>query len=171
MQVLCTDAYGSMLWDLGSYKAQKYFRSWNTWVKLAHDLPRSTFTYLVEGFLSDGHPSFRYHRFYRSLLSSPSREILARIVSEDPRSTTCTNLKYLKKMTNLNQPQFYSAVSVKRWLFLSSKSPKKNNGDLVSWPAWWRSRVKITWGPGLTAFWITEVRFENYTWFCHLPQL
>ena len=34
VQVLSTDAYGSMLWDLGSDKAEQYFKCWNTCVKL-----------------------------------------------------------------------------------------------------------------------------------------
>ena len=57
----------------------------------------------------------RYPGFYRNLLKSPSREvrILARIVSNDPRSSTCANLKYLKEMTKLPQPQFYSAPRVR----------------------------------------------------------
>ena len=121
VQVLCTDAYGSMLWDLGSEKAEQFFKSWNTCVKLVYGLPRSTFTYLVEGFFASSHTSLRnqvlsrYPGFYRNLLKSPSREvrILARIVSNDPRSSTCANLKYLKEMTKLPQPQFYSAPRVR----------------------------------------------------------
>ena len=34
LQVLCTDAYGSMLWDLGSDTAEQYFKCRNTSVKL-----------------------------------------------------------------------------------------------------------------------------------------
>jgi hypothetical protein len=121
VQVLCTDAYGSMLWDLGSEKAEQFFKCWNTCVKLVYDLPRSTFTYLVEGFFASSHTSLRnqvlsrYPGFYRNLLKSPSGEvrILARIVSNDPRSSTCANLKYLKEMTKLPQPQFYSAPRVR----------------------------------------------------------
>ena len=121
IQVLCTDAYGSMLWNLGSEKAEQFFKSWNTCVKLVYDVPRSTFTYLVEGFFAANHTSLRnqvlsrYPGFYRNLLGSPSREIriLARIVTNDPRSSTCANLKYLENVSNLNQPQFYSATRVK----------------------------------------------------------
>ena len=50
VQVLCSDGYGSMLWNLQSDSAESYFKSWNTCVKLVHGVPRSTFTYLVEGF-------------------------------------------------------------------------------------------------------------------------
>ena len=124
VQVLCTDAYGSMLWELGSDPAEQYFKSWNTCVKLAYGLPRSTFTYLVEGYLAADQTSLRnqvlsrYPGFYRNLLSSPSREvrILARVVASDPRSTTCRNLRYLERITNLNQPQFCSALKVREAL-------------------------------------------------------
>jgi hypothetical protein len=49
----------------------------------------------------------RYPSFFRNLLSSPSREvrILARIVSSDPRSTTHGNLRYIKQLTGLCQPE------------------------------------------------------------------
>ena len=52
VQALCCDAYGSMLWDLGSGWAEQFFKSWNTCVKLVYGVPRSTFTYLVEGYLA-----------------------------------------------------------------------------------------------------------------------
>ena len=103
VQIFCMYAYGSKLWDLSSQVAEQYFKSWNTCVKLVHGLPRNTFTYLVEGFLSGSQVSLRnqalsrYPGFYRGLLNSPSKEVkmLARMVSRDPRSTTCRNLKYL----------------------------------------------------------------------------
>ena len=52
VQVICTDAYGCMLWDLASSSAEQFFKSWNTCVKLCYDIPRNTFTYLVEGYLA-----------------------------------------------------------------------------------------------------------------------
>ena len=57
----------------------------------------------------------RYPGFYRKLLSSPSREVsvLARMVSSDPRSSTCSNLKYLEELTGLAKPQFFSSERVK----------------------------------------------------------
>ena len=47
VQVYCSDAYGSMLWDLNSDSSEQFFKSWNTCVKIVHDIPRDTFTYLV----------------------------------------------------------------------------------------------------------------------------
>ena len=124
VQVLCTDAYGCMLWDLSADRAEQFFKSWNTCVKLVFDIPRSTFTYLVEGHFAAAFTSLRnqiisrYPGFYWNLLKSPSKEvrILARIVSHDPRSTTCANLRYLKKVTKLSQPQFYCSARVRHAL-------------------------------------------------------
>ena len=124
IQVLCTDAYGSMLWNLSSDQAEQFFKSWNTCVKLVYGVPRSTFTYLVEGFFAADNTSLRnqvlsrYPGFFRNLLNSPSREvrILAGIVSKDPRSTTCSNLNYLENVTKVNQLQVYSATRVRQAL-------------------------------------------------------
>ena len=121
VQIICSDAYGSMLWKLSSDVSEQFFKAWNTTVKLVYDVPRSTFTYLVEGHFAAGHTSLRnqilsrYSGFYRNLINSPSKEvrILARIVSGDPRSSTCSNLRYLQKMTGLSQPQFFSSAKVK----------------------------------------------------------
>ena len=121
VQIFCMYAYGSKLWDLSSQVAEQYFKSWNTCVKLVHGLPRNTFTYLVEGFLSGSQVSLRnqalsrYPGFYRGLLNSPSKEVkmLARMVSRDPRSTTCRNLKYSEQKTKLKNPEFCSSWKVR----------------------------------------------------------
>ena len=123
-QIYCSDAYGSMIWRLESDATEQLFKSWNTMVKLLYEVPRSTFTYLVEGYFAAGHPSLRnqilsrYPGFYRTLLNSPSKEVrvLSRIVSEDPRSSTFSNLKYLEKITGLIRPQLCSAAKVSQAL-------------------------------------------------------
>ena len=121
IQFLCSDAYGSMLWNLGSNSSEQFFKAWNTAVKLIYGVPRGTYTYLVEGHLAAEHPSLRnqilsrYPAFYRKLLQSPSKEVrvLASIVSHDPRSPTCSNLRYLQKMTGLATPQYFSSARIK----------------------------------------------------------
>ena len=113
VQILSTDSYGSMLWSLNSAGAESFFKAWNTCVKLVYGVPRSTFTYLVEGYLASEHVSLRnqiiarYPGFFRSLLGSPSKEVrlLARIVQLDPRSTTCSNLRYISQMSDLSNPE------------------------------------------------------------------
>jgi hypothetical protein len=87
-----------MLWDL---KGNQYFKCWNTCVKLIFGVHRSTFTYLVEGLFAEDQTCLRnqilarYQGFYRKLLTSPSKEVRvpARMVTSDPRSTKCRNLR------------------------------------------------------------------------------
>ena len=121
IQTLCCDGYGSMLWNLKGNSAEQYFKTWNTSVKLIHGVPRSSYTYLVKGFLASSQTSLRnqilgrYPTFVRKLLNSPSKEvrILARMVSTDPRSTTCQNLRYLRQLTQLDRVEEYSKWRVK----------------------------------------------------------
>ena len=137
LQIFCTDAYGSMLWNLGSDAAESFFKCWNTNVKLVLGLPRNTFTYLVEGFFAETSTSLRnqvfsrYAGFYRKLLSSPSREVqfLAKVVASDPRSTTCSNLKLLSEKTAMAQPHFYSSERIKADLPVQ-KVPERENWRL-----------------------------------------
>ena len=121
LQIFCTDAYGSMLWDLSSDSAESFFKCWNTNVKLVYGLPRNTFTYLVEGYFAETSTSLRnqilkrYAGFFRKLLSSPSREVqfLARVVASDPRSTTNKNLKLLSEKTAMVEPHLFSSERIK----------------------------------------------------------
>ena len=101
--------YGAMLWDLFGEGAGQLYRSWNTCVKLAWDLPRSTHNYLVDNLLSGSLPSVRqkllcqYIGFYQKLRSSASWEvrILANIVGSDAASVTGKNLCQFKSEFNL----------------------------------------------------------------------
>ena len=121
IQTYCHDAYGSMLWDLGSPEAESFYKCWNTNVKLVYGIPRNTFTYLIEGYFAKHMSSLRnqifvrYSGFYRSLLSSPSTEVqlLARLASRDPRSPTFANLRLLKKKTNIDRPYLFSSTRIK----------------------------------------------------------
>ena len=90
--------------------AEQYFKAWNTCVKLVYKVPRSTYTYLVEGFLARDYISLRnqvlsrYPGFLQNLLASPSKEVrlLANIVARDPQSTTSRNIKYIETLTDLS---------------------------------------------------------------------
>jgi hypothetical protein len=137
VQILCCDGYGSMLWDLKGNPAEQYFKCWNTCVKLVFGVPRSTFTYLVEGFFAENQTSLRnqilsrYPGFYRKLLSSPSKEVrvLARMVAADPRSTTCRNLSYLREVTGMANVEWYSSWRVRDSLPVQ-KVPEKERWRL-----------------------------------------
>ena len=78
----------------------------------------------------------RYAGFYRKLLNSPSREVrgLARIISSDPRSTTCRNIRLLRDKTGMGQPHVYSSAKVKAALPVESvpESEKWRLGLLTS---------------------------------------
>ena len=110
IQTYCTDFYGSMLWDLFGEEAAKFFRCWNTCTKLCWDLPRNTPVYFVDHILSCGFPSIRqqvlsrYIKFYRSLLTSPSKEVavIARIVGKDASTNTGCNLLNISLETKLD---------------------------------------------------------------------
>ena len=121
IQVYCCDAYGSMLWDLGSQYSESFFKCWNSSVKQCYGITRKTFTYLVEDYFASGFTSLRnqvisrYAGFYRKLLKSSSREVcfMANIVAKDPRSVTCKNLRLLQSKTALRQPYTYSTFKIK----------------------------------------------------------
>ena len=114
MRVYCCDSYGSMLWNLRSESAESYFKCWNTAVKLMNDIPRSTFTYLVEGYFAQNQTSLRnqvlarYTGFFHSLLNSPSEEVrlLVNLVARDPSSNTADNLAYVRELTQLSPWNF-----------------------------------------------------------------
>ena len=100
VQIYCCDFYGSMLWDLYGTQAEQFYRCWNMCVKLSWDLPRSTHVIFVDHLLACGFPSIRqqvltrYVKFFRSLLSSPSKEVavVSRIVGSDASTNTGKNL-------------------------------------------------------------------------------
>ena len=118
-QIYVSDAYGFMLYDLASQSSQSYLKSWNTFVKLAWDVPRSTYTYLVENVLAENFVPFRkqiysrYVSYFQHLFTSTSQEIrhLARIVSRDARSTVFRNVKFIQEMSGLS-PWDYSSWRV-----------------------------------------------------------
>ena len=102
-------------------KCFQYFKAWNTFVKLAYGVTRSTFTYMVEGYFARDFVSLRnqilgrYPAFFQKLLNSPSKEIrlLANIVGRDPRSTTSKNLMYIKQLSGLD-PWDFSSEKIKK---------------------------------------------------------
>ena len=106
-QILCYDGYGSMLWDLRGNPAEQYFiigdsihpttQKWNTCMKL--------FASLRNQILSRSHPGFN-----SNLVTSPSKgvRVRARMVGADPRSTTYTNLRYLREVMEKENAEWYS---------------------------------------------------------------
>ena len=101
--------YGSMLWDLFGEMAGQVFRSWNTCVKLAWNIPRSSHNYYVDG-LAGTLPSVRkkllcqYVSFVGKLATSVSKEvrIMATVFSNDIQSVTGRNLANIHNLFNLD---------------------------------------------------------------------
>ena len=95
-----------MLWDLQGDMANKDYNSWKACIKLAWEVPRATHSYFLD-YLSGGLVTVRrdiitrYAGFFKSLLTSPCREvnILARLVAKDIRTTTARNLRLLEVET------------------------------------------------------------------------
>ena len=93
--VYSTSFYGSMLYNLYGEESQRIFRCWNTAAKLAWNVPRSTFTFLVEDVLANDMPSVRdsiltrYAMFCQGLLKANSVEIriVASTATSDSRCT------------------------------------------------------------------------------------
>ena len=121
VKTYCCTMYGAMTWSLFSTKAREVFNSWNTCVKLAWGVPRSTHRYFVDNLLSSGIPSLKssllscYMKFHASVTTSESLEvrIVASLISSDLRSTTGLNLHGIRQLCNLDNLGFVSSPSVK----------------------------------------------------------
>ena len=91
--------YGAMLWDIYSPSANRAYRAWNVTIKMAHDLPRQTRTYIVDNYLCPL-PSVRqliirrYVQFVQSLITSDNPIIsqLASLSINSVRSVTGKNV-------------------------------------------------------------------------------
>ena len=134
VSVYCCDSYGSMLWSLRSGEVESYFKSWNTCVKLLNNVPRNTFTYLVEDYFAKGQPTLRnqvlsrYCGFFHSLLNSQSQEVrlLCNMVARDRNSNTADNLKYIEELSKLS-PWSYSGSKIK------DNMPVKKTPECEKW--------------------------------------
>ena len=108
------------MWPLAGEPAQQYFRAWNTAVKLVPQVPTSTFTYLMQGYLAGDQTSLRNQvlarvpGFLSSIMESPSAEVrfLARLAVADGRSVTLENVRYVKRLPGLI-PLRYSGTRLK----------------------------------------------------------
>ena len=122
-----------MLHDLGCPSSESIFKSWNTAIKLIWNVPRSTFTYIVENLLAENFETLRnsvysrYPTFFQNLLKSSSKEVafLANIVSRDVQSVTARNLKLIENASGYS-PWDYSKMKVKAGL---KKTPIPENNE------------------------------------------
>ena len=85
-------------------------------MKLAWDVPRDTYTYVVENCLAQHYVPLRkqicsrYANFFQKLFRSSSKEIrhLANIVSRDAKSTFYRNVQFVKEAAGLSPWDFTS---------------------------------------------------------------
>ena len=71
MEVFSSDCYGMMLHDLGTPSSESIFKCWNTAVKLIWNVPRSTYTYLVENMLAKNFVTLRHQMYSRYTIGCP----------------------------------------------------------------------------------------------------
>ena len=133
LDIFTSDCYGLMLHDLSSPSTESVFKSWNTAVKLTWNVPRSTYTYIVENLLARDFRTLRnqiysrYSNFFQNLLNSSSKEVsfLANIVSRDAQSVTSKNIQLVEKAAGCS-PWDYSTWRIKSGL---SIKPIPENDD------------------------------------------
>ena len=133
MEIFSSDCYGLMLHDLSSPSSESIFKCWNTAIKLIWNVPRSTYTYIVENLLAINFQTLRnqiysrYSTFFQSLLSSSSKEVsfLANIVSRDCQSVTARNLRLVENAAG-GSPWDYSSNRLKSQL---KKIPVPENDE------------------------------------------
>ena len=136
IQLYCCDGYGSMLWDLRSDYAEKYFKAWNIQMRKAWMVPPMTHTYIVESYFATGHMSLRnqiysrYAKFVQKLLNSPSKEIqfLSKLLTKDPRSTLNKNIWFLENVTKRDILRTASYELKRSFQFVNFH--QMNNGEL-----------------------------------------
>ena len=120
-----------MLWNLYDDYAGKYFRCWNTAVKLTWNCPRNTHTFLVTHLLGVGVASIRtkilsrYVKFFGSLLKSKSPEVvlMAKLVQNDKSSITGMNLEKICQETGIRNLE---ASSSQIMVALAPSDPPEN---------------------------------------------
>ena len=122
-----------MLHDLSSPSSESIFKCWNKAIKLIWNVPRSTYTYIVENLLAKNFQTLRnqiysrYSTFFQSLLGSSSKEVclLANIVSRDCQSVTARNLQLIQNAAGCS-PWDYSKNRIKSQL---KKIPVPENDE------------------------------------------
>ena len=110
VRILCSHAYGSILWRLNSTAASSFFKAYSSCVRRIWRLPVNTFTYIVEGHLTSGVKPLRnlvlgrYPAFFQRMAWSPCREVavMAELAAKDARSTTASNLAHVSSLTKLD---------------------------------------------------------------------
>ena len=137
VRTYCCSMCGAMTWSLCSPQAMQVYNCWNTCVKLAWGLPRSTHSYFVDNLLSGGIPSVRvcllgcFWKFFEGVLTSSSLEVrlVAIIASVDIRSTSGSNLFGVRKLCKIDKLSSPSALAIKSLLLQEVKAEVPQRDD------------------------------------------
>ena len=125
--------YGAMLWDLYSTSAYRAYRAWNVTIKMAHDLPRQTRTYIVDNYLCPL-PSVRqlilrrYVQFVQSLMTSDNPIIsqLASLSVNSVRSVTGKNICNMREEFGLDPV----TINKKKFSVLKTAIPEHGHSNI-----------------------------------------
>ena len=106
----CSAFYGSSLYDLGGSGALSLQLAWNTSIKLSWKVSRECRSYFLEHVLAPHCLPImksllsRFHTFFLSLLSSPSKEvrIISRLAARDLRTSLGSNLRLLSEKSGMD---------------------------------------------------------------------
>ena len=134
VRVMCCHAYGSVLWRLDSQCASSFFSAYSSCVRRVYRLPVNTYTYLVEGHLSQGLTPLRnlvlgrYPPFIQKMAWGPSREVsvMAKLAGEDRRTVTAGNLAYVSALTRMDCAQA-------GWLDIKAALPVQEVPEKETW--------------------------------------
>ena len=126
----CSTFWGSELWDLRGEAAEKIYASWRTNTKHIWNLPRDCKTFFVHSLLEQNQAPpcvslmTRFHRFFHSLLDSPSPEVrvLVRLSARDLRTNIGKNLRSIHDETGLD-PWLFGGQRLKEELLHYNMKP------------------------------------------------
>ena len=106
----CSTLFGSGLWNMNGDAAKSVFSAWKTGVKLSWGVDRRCHTFLLQTVLAPHCLSLRVrllarlHKFFHSLLSSPSKEVAvgARLAARKIRTNLGSNLDLIRRESHLD---------------------------------------------------------------------
>ena len=110
----CSAAYGSNLWKHTEVEARMYTNAWRSGHKIAWNVPRACWGYLLDTVLAphvENHRASLLHRqvgFFHGLLRGPCKEgtVAALLASRDKQSTLGANLALIVELTGLDPWSF-----------------------------------------------------------------
>ena len=124
IEIYTLSFYGSALWDIFGPEVSKLYRSYNTAIRIAHQVDRTTRTFLVEPLSDSYHPHTllcsRLMKFHKTNIecNKPTIKMLACIFQDDQRTRYGQNLRKIanicgNKIENLTSMEVKNKVKYK----------------------------------------------------------